>query len=72
MLIRDPVLQEMNRRVVAQREVAATPVVEHLDVVEQIGPPFTKTLNVRFRDSWPTGLGRKRTFVYLGSNDFPH
>ena len=37
MLIRDPVLQELNRRVVAERGVAATPVVEHFNVIEQIG-----------------------------------
>ena len=37
MLIRDPVLQELNRRMVAERGVAATPVVEHFDVIEQIG-----------------------------------
>ena len=37
MLMRDPVLQELNRRVVAERGMAATPVVEQLNVVEQIG-----------------------------------
>ena len=37
MLIRDPVLQELNRRVVAERGVAAAPVVEPFDVIEQIG-----------------------------------
>jgi hypothetical protein len=36
-MLADPVLQEPNRRVVAQRGVAATPVVEHLNVVEQVG-----------------------------------
>jgi hypothetical protein len=40
MLIRDPVLQELNRRAVAERGVAATPVVEHFDVIEQIGDCF--------------------------------
>ena len=37
MLSRDPVLQELNRRVVAERGVATTPVVKHFDVIEQIG-----------------------------------
>jgi hypothetical protein len=37
MLIRDPVLQVLNRRLVAERGVAATAVVEFLDVIEQIG-----------------------------------
>jgi hypothetical protein len=37
MLIRDPVLQELNRRMVAERGVAATPVVKHFNVVEQVG-----------------------------------
>ncbi len=37
MLSRDPVLQELNRRLVAERGVATTPVVKHFDVVEQIG-----------------------------------
>jgi len=36
MLIRDPVLRELNRRAVAERGVEATPVLEHFDVVEQI------------------------------------
>ena len=36
-LTRDPVLQELNRRAIAERGVAATPVVEHFDVVEQVG-----------------------------------
>jgi hypothetical protein len=33
----DPILQELNRRAVTQRGVAATPVIEHLDVLEEIG-----------------------------------
>ncbi len=37
MLMRDPVLQKLNWRSVAKSGVAATPVIEHLDVVEQIG-----------------------------------
>ncbi len=37
MLTRDPVLQELNRRVIAERGVAATPVVKDFDVIEQIG-----------------------------------
>ena len=37
MLSRDPVLQELNRRVIAERGVAATPVVKDFDVIEQIG-----------------------------------
>jgi len=36
-MLADPVLEEPNRRVVAQRGVAATPVVENLDVLEQVG-----------------------------------
>lgn len=40
MLIRDPVLQELNRQVVAARGVVATPVVEDFDVIEQIGDRF--------------------------------
>ncbi len=36
-MLADPVLEEPNRRAVAQRGVAATPVVEHLDVLEQVG-----------------------------------
>ena len=36
MLNLDPVLQELNRRGVAERGAATTPVVEHLDI-EQIG-----------------------------------
>lgn len=35
-LLADPVLKEPNRRGVAQRGVAATPVVEHLDSLEEI------------------------------------
>ena len=41
MLIRDPVLQELNRRTVAKRGVAAAPVVEHFNVVEEVGDGFT-------------------------------
>ena len=37
MLIRDPILQELNRRVVAERGVAATSVVEDFNVIVQIG-----------------------------------
>ncbi len=37
MLSLDPVLQEPNRRRVGERGVATTPVVKHLDVIEQIG-----------------------------------
>lgn len=33
----DPVLKEPNRRAVAQRRVTATPVIEHLDEIEQMG-----------------------------------
>jgi hypothetical protein len=40
MLIRDPVLQELNWRVVAERGVAATPVIDELDVIEQVGDRF--------------------------------
>jgi hypothetical protein len=40
MLSRDPVLQELNRRVVAERGVAASPVVEVFDVIEQVGDGF--------------------------------
>ena len=36
MLSRDPVLQELNRRMVAERGVAATPAVEDFDVIEQV------------------------------------
>ena len=36
MLLADPVLEELNRRAVAQRGVAASPVVEDRDVVEQV------------------------------------
>ena len=36
-MLADPVLEEPNRRAVVQRGVAATPVVEHLDVLEQVG-----------------------------------
>lgn len=36
MLIRGPVPQELNRRMVAELGVAATPVVEHFDAIEQI------------------------------------
>jgi hypothetical protein len=36
-LTRDAVLQELNRRAVAERGVAATSVVEHFDIVEQVG-----------------------------------
>ena len=36
MLSRDPVLHELNRQLVAERG-AATPVVEHFVVVDQIG-----------------------------------
>lgn len=36
-MLTDSVLQEPHRRVVAQRTVATTPVVEHLDLLEQIG-----------------------------------
>ena len=44
MLTRDPVLKELNRRVVTERGVTTTPVVEHFDVVEQIGD---RVLSVR-------------------------
>lgn len=37
-LSRKPVLQVLGWRLVAERGVATTPVVEDLDVVEQIGP----------------------------------
>ena len=40
MLNRDPVLQELNRRVIAERGVAATPVVKDFDVIEQTGDRF--------------------------------
>jgi hypothetical protein len=40
MLSRDPVLQELDRRLVAERGVATTPVVKHFDVVEQVGSGF--------------------------------
>ena len=36
-LTRDPNLRELNRRALAEPGVAATPVVEHFDVVEQVG-----------------------------------
>lgn len=36
-MLADPVLQESNRRVVVQCGAAAIPVVEHLDVFEEIG-----------------------------------
>ena len=36
-MLADPVREELNWRAVAQRGVAATPVVEDLDVLEQIG-----------------------------------
>ena len=36
LLSRDPVMQELARRLIAQRGVTTTPVVEHLDVVEQV------------------------------------
>ncbi len=36
-MLAEPLLQEANRRAVAQRGVAATPVVERLDVLEQVG-----------------------------------
>ena len=37
MLSRDPVVEELSQRLVAERGVATTPVVEDLDVIEQIG-----------------------------------
>jgi len=37
MLMRDPVLQELNQRVVAERGMAETAIVNQLDVVEQVG-----------------------------------
>ncbi len=40
MLSTDPVLQEPNRRLALERGVAATPVVEHLDVLEQVSDGF--------------------------------
>jgi hypothetical protein len=40
MLIRDPDLQELNRRVIAERGVVATSVVENFKVIEQIGDRF--------------------------------
>src|SRR6266496_5760219 len=36
-LSRDPVLQKLDRRLIAERGVTTTPVVESLDVIEQIG-----------------------------------
>jgi hypothetical protein len=36
-MLADPVLKEPNRRAVAPHSVAATPVTEHLDDLEQIG-----------------------------------
>jgi len=36
MLIRDPVLQELNRRVFADHGMVAAAIVENLDVVEQV------------------------------------
>jgi len=53
MLSRDPVLQELNRRAVAKRGVAATPVVKHFDLVEQIG--------------YGVGAGRVSRAVQLGT-----
>ena len=38
-MIADPVLQESNWRAVAQRGVEATPVVEHLNALEQVTSP---------------------------------
>jgi len=40
MLSTDPVPQELNRRLALERGVAATPVVEHLDVLEQVSDDF--------------------------------
>jgi hypothetical protein len=40
MLIRDPVVQKLNGRPIGARGVAAIPVAEHLDVVEQVGNRF--------------------------------
>ena len=37
MLIRDPVVQKLNGRTIAERGVAAIPVAEQPDVVEQVG-----------------------------------
>jgi hypothetical protein len=36
-MLADPVFNDPNRRAVAQRAVAAMPVIEHLDDREQIG-----------------------------------
>lgn len=36
-MLADPVLEEPNWRAIAQRGVAAAPVVEHLNVLEQVG-----------------------------------
>lgn len=37
-LSRDPVLQKLGRRLIAERGVTTAPVVKDLDVVEQVGP----------------------------------
>ncbi len=60
MLIRDQVLQDLNRRVVAERGVATTPVVKHLDVIEEIGDRFVSR-----------GVARTRSFSREpGRSDF--
>ncbi len=39
-LIRDPVLRGLNRRVIAERGVAATPIAKDFNIIEQIGDRF--------------------------------
>jgi hypothetical protein len=51
MLIRDPVLQELNRQTVTKRGVATAPVVEHFDVVKEALSSLRKIQKILFNEN---------------------
>ena len=62
MLIRDPVLQELKRRMAAEHGATVTPVVEHFDLIKQIGNGLVSRRVVRAVHPFRQLLELRRVF----------